>query len=138
MGFLHLLNTNILSDLIRNPAGSAAQRLAEAGEETVCTSIVVACELRFGAEKKNSTPLRERVEELLSIIEVFPLDGEADRAYARIRIHLEARGAPIGPNDLLIAAHALSLGLTLVTANTTEFARIPDLQVENWLERTER
>jgi tRNA(fMet)-specific endonuclease VapC len=133
MGFLYLLDTNILSDLIRNPAGKAAQRLAEVGEETICTSIVVACELRFGAEKKNSDPLRDRVEELLSIVEVFPLDGEVDRKYEKIRTRLENGGTPIGPNDLLIAAQALALGLTLVTVNITEFARVPGLHIENWL-----
>jgi len=134
MGFFYLLDTNILSDLIRNPAGRAAQKLAEVGEETICTSIVVACELRFGAEKKNSDPLRDRVEELLSIVEVFPLDGEVDRKYAKIRTRLENGGTPIGPDDLLIAAQALALGLTLVTANTTtEFARVPGLHIENWL-----
>jgi tRNA(fMet)-specific endonuclease VapC len=133
MGFLYLLDTNILSDLIRNPAGRAAQKLAEVGEDTVCTSVIVACELRFGAEKKKSAPLQSRVEELLSILEIFPLDGEVDRKYAIIRTQLETGGTPIGPNDLLIAAHALSLELVLVTANTTEFARVPGLHVENWL-----
>ena len=133
MGFLYLLDTNIVSDLIRNPAGRAAQRVAEIGEEAVCTSIIVACELRFGAEKKNSDSLRNRVEELLSILEIFPLSGEVDREYARIRTRMESAGTPIGPNDLLIAAQALSLGLVLVTANTTEFSRVSGLQVENWL-----
>jgi len=132
-GFVYLLDTNIISDLIRNPAGNVAQRIAEKGESTVCTSIVVACELRFGARKKGSAPLAARVEEILSVIEVLALDADADRHYAEIRTELEASGTPIGPNDLLIAAHALALGLILVTANTAEFSRIPDLPVENWL-----
>lgn len=133
MGFVYLLDTNILSDLIRNPAGNVARRIAEKGEETVCTSIIVACELRFGARKKNSQPLLDRVEELLAILEVLPLDADADRHYAAIRTYLEASGTPIGPNDLLIAAHAMALNLTLVTANTIEFSRVRDLSVENWL-----
>lgn len=133
MGFVYLLDTNILSDLIRNPAGNVARRIAEKGEETVCTSIVVACELRFGARKKNSQPLLDRVEELLAILEVLPLDAGADCHYAAIRTDLEASGTPIGPNDLLIAAHAMALDLTLVTANTVEFSRVRDLPVENWL-----
>ncbi|MEW6595303.1 MAG: type II toxin-antitoxin system VapC family toxin [Thermodesulfobacteriota bacterium] len=136
-GFAFLLDTNIISDLIRNPAGTVAQRIAEQGEEVVCTSIVVACELRFGARKKGSALLAARVEEILSVLEVMALDDDADRHYARIRATLEANGTPIGPNDLLIAAHAMALGLTLVTANTAEFSRIPGLPVENWLSGSE-
>lgn len=132
-GFTFLLDTNIISDLIRNPAGNVAQRIAAEGEESVCTSIVVACELRFGARKKGSALLAARVDEILATLDVLPLDTDADQHYAKIRAELEASGTPIGPNDLLIAAHALALGLTLITANITEFARIPDLPVENWL-----
>lgn len=132
--FIFLLDTNIISDLIRNPAGIAAQQLAEKGDTSICTSIVVACELRFGACKKGFAPLTARVDEILSLIEVLPLEVDTDRHYAHIRARLEKDGAPIGPNDLLIAAQCLSLGLTLVTANTAEFSRIPGLAVENWLE----
>lgn len=129
----YLLDTNILSDLLRNPGGLVARRLAVAGEATVCTSIVVACELRYGAAKKGSPKLAERVESLLESLEVLPVDQEADRHYAEIRLHLERAGKPIGPNDLLIAAHALALDLTLVSDNVEEFARIPRLALDNWL-----
>lgn len=129
---LYLLDTNILSCLIRHPAGPVASRIAEAGEETVCTSIIVACELRFGAEKKDSPVLSSRVEQVLANLAVLPLDREADRHYGRLRAHLEARGTPIGPNDMLIAAQALVLGLTLVTDNENVFARVPGLRIENW------
>jgi len=131
--FRYLLDSNTLSDLIRNPGGSVARRIAVVGEPTVCTSIVVACELRFGAAKKSSPSLSERVEEILETLEVLPLDRGADRHYAGIRSHLARLGTPIGPNDLLIAAHALALGLTLVTANVEEFGRVPQLSIENWL-----
>src|SRR5436305_8966667 len=100
----YLLDTNILSDLLRNPRGRAAQRLAAVGEIAVCTSIVVACELRYGAVKKGSAQLSERVESLLESLEILPLDQESDRRYAEVRTHLERLGKPIGPNDLLIAA----------------------------------
>src|SRR5215218_3910125 len=130
----YLLDTNILSDLLRNPAGRAARRLAGVGEAVVCTSIVVACELRYGAAKKGSPQLSERVEILLQSLEVLPLDKEADRHYAGTRSHLDRLGRPIGPNDLLIAAHALALDLTLVTDNVEEFARVANLSVENWLD----
>lgn len=129
----HLLDTNILSDLLRNPSGLVARRLAVAGEATVCTSVVVACELRYGAAKKGSPRLSERVESLLESLEVLPLDREADRHYAEIRLHLERAGLLIGPNDLLIAAHALALDLTLVSDNVEEFGRIPGLTLDNWL-----
>lgn len=129
----YLLDTNILSDLLRNPNGPAARRLAVVGESTVCTSIVVACELRYGAAKKGSDRLSERVEILLDSLDVVALDKESDRRYAKIRSHLDRLGKPIGPNDLLIAAHALALDLTLVTDNVEEFARVPGLSTENWL-----
>ncbi|HEY0513577.1 MAG TPA: PIN domain-containing protein [Thermoanaerobaculia bacterium] len=131
--FRYLLDTNILSDLLRNPDGRAVQGVARVGEATICTSIVVACELRYGAAKTGSARLSERVESLLESLEVLPLDKESDRRYAEVRVHLDQRGRPIGPNDLLIAAHALALNLTLVTANVEEFARVPDLRVESWL-----
>jgi tRNA(fMet)-specific endonuclease VapC len=131
--YRYLLDTNILSDLLRNPGGRGVQRVALVGEATICTSIVVACELRYGAAKKGSTRLSERVESLLESLEVLPLDKESDRRYAEIRLHLEQRGRLIGPNDLLIASHALALDLTLVTANVEEFARVPGLRLENWL-----
>ena len=130
----YLLDTNILSDLLRNPGGRAARRLAVVGETTVCTSIVVACELRYGVAKKDSPQLSDRVEILLGSLEVLPLDKESDRRYAKIRAHLDRLGKPIGPNDLLIAAHTLALDLTLVTDNVEEFARVPGLSAENWLE----
>lgn len=129
----YLLDTNVLSDLIRNPGGSAARRLAVVGEATVCTSIVVACELRYGALRKGSAQLSERVEIVLQSLEVLPLEKEADRQYAKIRLQLERLGTPIGPNDLLIAAHALALDLILVTDNVKEFSRVPGLPIESWL-----
>jgi len=129
----YLLDTNILSDLLRNPDGRAARRLAVVGEVAVSTSIVVDCELRYGAAKKGSAQLSNRVEMLLESIEILPLDQESDRHYAEIRSHLDQMGTPIGPNDLLIAAHALALDLTLVTDNVEEFARVPGLSAENWL-----
>jgi len=129
----YLLDTNILSDLLRNPSGRAARRLAVVGEAVVCTSIVVACELRYGAAKKGSPQLSERVETLLESLEVLPLDKDSDRRYAEVRSHLDRLGTPIGPNDLLIAAHSLALDLILVTDNVEEFARVPGLSAENWL-----
>ena len=128
-----MLDTNILSDLIRHPRGAVATRIAAVGEDAVCTSIVAAAELRFGGAKSGSVELASRVDRILSTLEVLPLEVPADRCYGEIRACLARQGALIGPNDLLIAAHALSLGLTVVTANTGEFSRVPGLKVENWL-----
>lgn len=129
----YLLDTNILSDLIRNPFGPVAQHIEVVGAKAVCTSIIVAAELRYGCAKKGSPRLQARVEEILATIPVLPLEVPADADYGRQRAQLEASGQPIGGNDLLIASHALALGLTLVTHNTREFSRIVGLQVEDWL-----
>ena len=129
----YLLDTNILSDLVRNPQGTVATRITTVGEDAVCTSIVVAAELRFGAEKSGSTKLSDRVDLILSALDVLPLESPVDRHYGEVRQQLERRGTPIGPNDLLIAAHALALELTVITANAREFSRVPGLRVENWL-----
>jgi tRNA(fMet)-specific endonuclease VapC len=128
-----LLDTNILSHLVRRPQGQVAKCIEREGERSICTSIVVAAELRFGARKLGSERLSRQLEAILEAIEVLPLEKPADRHYASIRWTLEQRGEPIGPNDLLIAAHALALESTLVTANVREFSRVPGLQVANWL-----
>ena len=129
----YLLDTNMLSDVIRNPNGRVADRVRQAGDANVCTSIIVAAELRFGAAKKNSPRLTALVDEVLGEIDVLPLEAPADVDYAAIRCVLETKGQPISGNDLLIAAHALALGYTLVTANMREFARVDGLKCENWL-----
>lgn len=133
MALRYLLDTNIISDLVRRLQGPVGRRIAEVGEESICTSIIVAAELRYGAEKSGSKQLSERVNLLLSALDILPLEPPADRRYGEIRHHLARRGIPIGPNDLVIAAHVLAADLTLVTANTREFERVPSLRVENWL-----
>lgn len=129
-----MLDTNIISDMIRNPAGKAASAAVREGDGALCTSIVVASELRYGCARKGSAKLLAKVEELLAELPVLPLDVPVDAEYGALRADLEARGQPIGHNDLFIAAHACALGITLVTANTGEFSRIASLKVENWLE----
>jgi tRNA(fMet)-specific endonuclease VapC len=128
-----MLDTNTVSDLLRNPRGQVAQRISEIGEQNVCTSIVVAAELRFGAKRRGSPRLTARLESVLDVLEVLPLEAPADAIYADIRAHLEKAGQPIGANDLLIAAHALTLDHTIVTNNEREFSRIAGLRIENWV-----
>jgi tRNA(fMet)-specific endonuclease VapC len=129
----YLLDTNIVSDLVRNPQGPIAAHLRKVGESRIATSIIVASELRYGAEKKGSTRLTHQLESVLGVLQILPFESPADEFYGRIRVELEAVGKPIGSNDLLIAAHALSLGHTLVTDNTREFSRVRSLKVENWI-----
>ena len=129
----YLLDTNIVSDLVRHPQGRIATRIAKSDDVKVATSIIVAAELRFGSEKKKSSSLSAQLETILSALEVLPLESPFDRHYAVIRARLEAAGKPIGANDMLIAAHASALNYTLVTDNLREFSRIKGLRVENWL-----
>jgi tRNA(fMet)-specific endonuclease VapC len=130
---MYLLDTNIVSDLVRNPQGTCAAAIRRYGEVSVCTSIIVASELRYGALKRNSSRLSAQLDAVLSALTVHPLEAPADTIYGTIRTYLEQKGTMIGANDLLIAAHALTLGATLVTANLAEFSRIEDLDVVNWL-----
>jgi tRNA(fMet)-specific endonuclease VapC len=129
----YLLDTNIVSDLVRNPHGRAAEHIRKVGEVNVCTSIIVAAELRYGAAKKGSLRLARQLEVVLGALDVLPFAAPADRAYGEIRTQLEQTGRPIGGNDLLIAAQAVALGYTIVTDNESEFARIVGLPRENWL-----
>jgi tRNA(fMet)-specific endonuclease VapC len=130
---LYLLDTNTLSHLIRQPQGPVAERIAEVGEVNILTSVIVACELRYGAAKRGSRRLTKQVEAVLGALTVRPLESDVERAYASIRLALEKKGTPIGANDMLIAAHARALGAVCVTDNVAEFKRVPTLKVENWL-----
>jgi tRNA(fMet)-specific endonuclease VapC len=129
----YLLDTNIVSDLVRNPQGKVAQRIRKVGEGRVCTSIIGAAELRYGAAKKASRRLSAQLKAVLGALEVLPFGAPADGVYGLLRTRLEQAGTPIGANDLLIAAQALALGYTIVTDNEKEFARVEDLPHENWL-----
>ena len=129
----YLLDTNIVSDLVRNPQGRITQRIRNVGERQVCTSIIVAAELPYGGEKKGSPRLTTQLAAVLSALEILPFDAPADRTYGLLRARLEQGGKPIGANDLLIAAQAIALGYVLVTDNEREFARVDGLRYENWL-----
>jgi len=132
----YMLDTNIVSDLVRNPQGEVARHIAAVGEAHVCTSIIVAAELRYGATKKGSRRLTVQLEAVLGALDILPFDAPADATYGLLRTQLERSGQMIGGNDLLIAAQALALGSTIVTGNGREFARVDGLPQENWLRRT--
>jgi tRNA(fMet)-specific endonuclease VapC len=130
----YLLDTNVVSDLVRHPQGRTAAKIAELGEDAVATSIIVAAELRYGAAKKGSARLASQLETILGVLEVLPLEAPADATYGNARAALDAAGTPIGGNDLLIAAQALASDMVVVTNNEREFERVGGLKVENWLE----
>jgi tRNA(fMet)-specific endonuclease VapC len=129
----YMLDTNIVSDLVRNPRGQVAHHIRRVGEARTCTSIIVAAELRYGAAKKGSARLSAQLEAVLGALDVLPFEPPADAIYASLRTGLEEVGRPIGANDMLIAAQALALGCTIVTDNEKEFARVSGLSHENWL-----
>jgi tRNA(fMet)-specific endonuclease VapC len=130
---LYLLDTNILSHLVRQPQGPVADHIAGVGEASVLTSVIVACELRYGAAKRGSRKLTRQVEAVLSAMTIRPLESDIERVYASIRVALERKGTPIGAHDMLIAAHARAIDAVCVTDNVAEFRRVPALKIENWL-----
>ena len=129
----YMLNTDILSDLIRRPTGKIFEKLKAVLPATACTSIITAAEIRFGLAKAGSSKLNRQADMILGTLDILPLERPVDEHYAAIRAALNKAGLPIGGNDLFIAAHARALDLTLVTANVREFARVTDLRIENWL-----
>ena len=133
---VYLLDTNAVSELVRNPDGAVAitYRAKERDPDvTLLTSAIVACEVRYGVAKRAASSLAQRVDRLFASLRIAPLSVGVDTAYAMLRTELERNGQPIGQNDMLIAAHALALGAILVTDNVREFRRIKGLRVENWL-----
>ena len=131
---IYLLDTNILSALVREPDGVITGHIARVGESSVCTSIIVACELRFGIAKNRAPRLVKNVEAILSRIEIRELGRGVDVRYGELRASLQRKGRPIGANDLLIAGHARSLGLKLISGNLREFTRVDGLRCEDWLQ----
>lgn len=131
-----MLDTNIISHMMRETTGIAFKNFAATTQGNpncpVVTSIVVLCELQLGLRRQPNARLEAALERILTGIEVLPVDTAVAPRYAELRTVLELQGTPIDPNDTLIAAHALTLGATLVTGDA-EFGRVPGLQLENWL-----
>jgi tRNA(fMet)-specific endonuclease VapC len=116
-----LLDTNILSHLVRDPRGRISDRIKEVKEQNICTSVVVAAELRCGAAKKASPRLTNQLDSILHAIDVLAFERPADTVYGELRAKLERAGQSICANDLLVAAHAVALGHTVVTDNERNF-----------------
>ena len=136
-GITFLLDTNIISALMKDRSGTDTARIRQWGlhtpDCTLVTSVVVQYELLFGLARHGSARLQAAFDIQMQNLVVLPLDEVVGTHYAKLRSHLEQCGTPIGANDTLIAAHALALGATLVTADA-EFTRVPGLKVENWLQ----
>lgn len=131
----YMLDTNIIVYAKNKRPETVFLRLQEHQPDDVCISAITMAELEYGIAH-SSNPERNRLALMmfLSSIKVIPFDADAAREYGVIRHDLAAKGTPIGANDMLIAAHAKALGLTLVTNNGREFERVPDLKIENWAE----
>jgi tRNA(fMet)-specific endonuclease VapC len=126
-----MLDTDISSYIIKRRPASLVEKFKKHAE-TLSVSVLTAAELRFGAQKAGRPALTELVEEYLERIAILDWTSEITVPYARIRSELEHSGKPIGNMDLLIAAHAVSQGMTLVTNNLKHFVNVPGLQVEVW------
>lgn len=128
-----LFDTNICIYLIRQRSTRALERFEEFEVGEIGVSVITVSELRYGVQKSARRQQNSRaLEQFLLPLEVVGFSEEATKDYGRIRAALERQGTPIGPLDTLIAAHALSLGTTLVTNNTREFERVPGLRIEDW------
>ena len=127
-----LLDTNIISYLVKDPQGRVAARIAAIEPDAIFTSVIVVGEIEYGFAKRPAPKLERQTASIFKGIEVVGIDRDTAEFYGRIRSQLEKAGTPIGENDLWIAAHALALGATLVTANEREFRRVSRLRVENW------
>jgi tRNA(fMet)-specific endonuclease VapC len=129
----YLLDTNACVDYLNGRHPRLTRRFQRAAPDDLCISSIATAELRYGAEKSaHRRRNHERLDVLLGEIQTVPFDDAAASAYGRIRNALERKRATFGPYDMQIAAHAISLGLVLVTDNLREFRRVPGLRVESW------
>ena len=128
-----LLDTNACIDYFTGRYPRVVTRIQDSSPEDLFLSVVVVAELRYGADHSaRCRPNHSRIDALIAEIEPLDFDLRAAATYGRVRAQLEVGGTPIGPNDMLIAAHALSRGLTVVTDNAAAFRRVKGLEVENW------
>lgn len=128
----YLLDTNIVSDLFRNPNGPVERSLRDHRRHQIGISLIVKGEILFGLSKTNNHRGRRAFDALLETIEVWSLESPVEDEYASLRVALERQGVQMGPHDLWIASHGLVLDAVVVTDDRA-FARVPGLKVENWL-----
>jgi len=130
---MYLLDTNTCVYVIRKRPEAVFQRLSQTDGGEVALSVVTAFELEIGALRAQGRGYSEAIRKLLREFSVLPLEDSAREAYGRLRTRLERQGERIGAHDMLIAAHAITLGATLVTNNEREFKRVKGLRIENWV-----
>ena len=128
---LFMLDTDTISFALRG-IGAVAARLARRKRSELCASVITVAELRFGANKRRSRKIHSAIDAFLSGVDVLAFDARAAERFGSIAAALSNGGAPIEQMDTLIAAHALSVGATLVTNNERHFSKVPGLRVENW------
>ncbi len=139
MRLRYLLDTNICIYIAKNRPDAVLNRFKQLSVGEVAMSVITHGELCYGACKsRHREEAYKALAELATMIPVVPVSSQAGERYGEIRSELENSGRLIGNNDLWIAAHALVLGVALVTNNAREFARVPGLQVENWVERADQ
>jgi tRNA(fMet)-specific endonuclease VapC len=128
----YMLDTDMVSFALRGQ-GRVAARLLEHRPSQLCISSITLAELRFGAEARRSRKLHGLIRTFVEAVAVVAFDQSAADRFAAVAVSLARRGEPIGTFDTLMAAHALSLGLTFVTNNTQHFRRVVGLKTENWV-----
>jgi tRNA(fMet)-specific endonuclease VapC len=128
----YLLDTNVVAFHIRGSSSALQSRLRQIPADTVALSVITEMEIRYGLARNPGLRAAPLIEELLAGLTILPVDSSVARTYGRVRAELEGKGTPIGPFDLVIGAHALTLGATLVTNNDREFRRIMGLKVVDW------
>jgi len=129
----YLLDTNVWIDYLTGRHPTVVTRIQESQPDDLCLSAVVVAELRYGAEKSRRKRFNHRLlDTLAQEVRCVDFDVDAATTYGEVRTALEKRGRPLGAYDMLIAAHALALGLILITDNEREFARVKSLALENW------
>jgi len=129
----YLLDTNIISEVIKKPNGKIARKLSRLKANSFGLSVIVSCEILYGIGKNPSEKIAKQIQRGLQSIPVLDFPADAAKTYGMIRASLEREGRSIGANDLLIAAHAIHANLTLVSDKVKEFERVPGLKLENWL-----
>lgn len=130
----YLLDTNTCIYIVNRKPAQVFEHFAGMHSGEIAISSITGAELVFGVAKSGSKRNRDALDKFLAPLEIVPFDEAAMRCYGDLRCQLERRGQPIGAMDLLIAAHALALGVILVTNNLREFQRVPGLNLENWVE----
>ena len=129
-----MLDTNMIIYARNCPNSQVKALFDKFDDDELCISAITLAELEYGASNSSDEERnRESLYDFLRGLMVMPFDSAAAREYGDIRAYLRRKGTPVGSNDMLIAAHARSLGLTLVTNNIREFERIEGLKAENWL-----